>query len=140
MRPILISHGSDLTWKYQRLAAHPQIGRSGRWSAVRPRCITDHPVQRGVRRAPLTVEGGLPSWVRSVQGSLGRFVQGRLLWRPLVVERLHEVLVTARGQSRCTGAGGPGGRRLPARWQAPAVTSSALIGGLGGSSRPACAG
>ena len=44
----------------------------------------------------MTVEGGLPSWVRSVQGSLGRFVRGRLLWRPLVVERWHEVLVTAR--------------------------------------------
>lgn len=86
----------------------------------------------------MTIEGGLPSWVRSVQGSLGRFVQGRLLWRPLVVERLHEVLVTARGRSRCTGAGGPGARWLPARWQAPAVTSLALIGGLGAVPRPAC--
>lgn len=88
----------------------------------------------------LDIEGGLPSWVRSVQGRWEDSCRRSAYGGPLVVERLHEVLVTARGRSTCTGAGGPGVRRLPARWEAPAVTSLALIGGLGGSSGPACAG
>jgi hypothetical protein len=100
----------------------------------------DHPVQRGVRSAPLTVEGGLPSWVRSVRGSLGRFVRGRLVWRPLVVERLHEVLVTARADrgapelgDQAHGGCRPGGKL-------GVVTSPALTGGLGAVPRRVCVG
>ena len=68
----------------------------------------------------MTIEGGLPSWVRSVQGPWAGSCRGGACGGPLVVERLDEVLVTAgtdRGAlelgDQARGGCRPGGKLRP---------------------------